>query len=65
MPEDVLAAIDATEIGETGDEASDTIEVRPAVTMTAEPAITPQPTITPEVDEEGSIPRAILVEEPE
>ncbi|MEM1084675.1 MAG: penicillin-binding transpeptidase domain-containing protein [Verrucomicrobiota bacterium] len=65
LPEDVLAAIDATEAGETGDEASDTVEVRPAVTMTAEPAITPQPTITPEVDEEGSIPRAILVEEPE
>lgn len=65
LPEDVLAAIDATEIGETGDEANDSIEVRPAVTMTAETTITPQPTITPEVDEEGGIPRAIPVEEPE
>jgi len=61
----VLAAIDATEAGETGDETSSSIEVRPAVTLTAEPMITPEPTITPEVDEEGDIPRAILVEEPE
>ena len=66
LPEDVLAAIDATEIGETGDETSDSIEVRPAVTLAAEQTITPKPTITPEVDEEGAvIPRAIPVEEPE
>jgi penicillin-binding protein 2 len=66
LPEDVLAAIDATDVGETGDEASVPIEVRPAVTLTVEPTITPKPTITPEVDEEGAvIPRALPVEEPE
>ncbi|MGB6219697.1 penicillin-binding protein 2 [Haloferula sp.] len=65
LPEDVLAAIDATDIGETGDETSDPIEVRPAVTLTTEATITPEPSITPEVDEEGAvIPRALPVEEP-
>lgn len=65
LPDDVLAAIDVTEaddIGETGDEA---IEVRPTVTLPTETTVTPEPAITPEVDEEGSvIPRAVPVPEP-
>jgi len=66
LPEDVLAAIDATEIGETGNETNDSVEVRPAVTLAAEPNITPKPSITPEVDEEGDvIPRALPIDEPE
>ena len=55
LPEDVLAAIDATEMGETGDEALDLVEVRPAITLPTENPITPEPAITPEVDEEGSV----------
>lgn len=64
LPDDVMAAIDGEDVGETGDEALDPVEVRPAVTMPVEPAVTPEPAITPEIDEEGSvIPRAIPVEE--
>ncbi|GAA5481864.1 penicillin-binding protein 2 [Haloferula sargassicola] len=58
LPEDVMAAIDATDIpdaGETGDEASDPIEVRPTVTLPSQPAVTPEPTLTPEVDAEGTV----------
>ncbi len=54
LPDDVMAAIDATDAGETGDEASDPIEVRPTVTLPTQP-VTPEPAITPEVDEEGSV----------
>ncbi|MBK1827418.1 penicillin-binding protein 2 [Haloferula rosea] len=65
LPEDVLAAIETTDVGETGDEAGDPVNVQPAVTMPVETPITPEPTITPEIDEEGSvIPRAIPVEDP-
>lgn len=65
LPEDVLAAIETTDAGETGDEAGNPVNVQPVVTLPVETPITPEPTITPEVDEEGSvIPRAIPVEEP-
>lgn len=66
LPEDVMAAIDsADDIGETGNEAIDPIEVRPAVSLPNEPSVTPEPTITPEVDDEGSvIPRAVPVPVP-
>lgn len=65
LPEDVMAAIDGSDGGETGDEASASVEVRPALTLPDEAPVTPEPVITPEVDEEGSvIPRAIPVEEP-
>ena len=55
LPEDVLAAIDATDEGETGDEASEPLEVRPTVTLPTQPTIVPEPVITPEVDDEGSV----------
>lgn len=64
LPDDIMAVIDGSDIGETGDEASATIEVKPAVSLPVEPLITPEPSITPEIDEEGSvIPRATPVEE--
>jgi len=66
LPEDVLAAIDASgdaDLGETGDEATASVEVRPAVRLPEQETVTPEPLITPEVDAEGSvIPRAIPVE---
>jgi len=65
LPEDVMAAIEATDLGETGDEAADPVEVRPAVTLPAEPEVRPEPIVTPQVDEEGTIPRAIPVDEDE
>lgn len=66
LPEDVIAALEGTEGGETGDESAPTIEVRPTVTLPAEETVTPEPVITPEVDEAGSVvPRAVPVEEPE
>ncbi|MCH7225291.1 penicillin-binding protein 2 [Haloferula sp. A504] len=65
LPEDVLAAIDVSDVGETGDEAAAPVAVRPAVDLPAEEPVTPEPVITPEIDEEGSVvPRAIPVEEP-
>jgi penicillin-binding protein 2 len=65
LPENVLAAIDVTDAGETGDEAQATLSARPPATPAIEDPILPEPTITPEVDAEGSvIPRAIPVEEP-
>ncbi len=65
LPEDVLAAIDVSDAGETGDEAAAPVAVRPAVDLPSEEPVTPEPVITPEVDEEGSVvPRAIPVEEP-
>lgn len=67
LPEDVLAAIDVTEnldAGETGDETADSVEIRPAVNLPLQTAVTPEPLITPEVDAEGSvIPRAVPVQE--
>ena len=63
LPEDVLAVIEATAAGETGDEVGVPVSLRPAVTIPGEEPVTPEPTITPEVDEEGSVvPRAIPVE---
>ncbi len=66
LPEDVLAAINASEIdddvGETGDEAGDLTDLLPAA---PEAPVMPEPTITPEVDAEGSVvPRAIPVSDP-
>jgi penicillin-binding protein 2 len=71
LPEDPLAAVSGEEpaeeladAGETGDEAA---EAEPAPPVAAPEAAVPapQPTITPEVDAEGSvIPRAIPVQEP-
>ncbi|BCX49895.1 cell division protein [Haloferula helveola] len=65
LPEDVLAAIEATDVGETGDETGSPLAVQPAITLPVDEPVTPEPTITPEVDEEGTvIPRAVPVEEP-
>jgi penicillin-binding protein 2 len=69
LPADVLAAIDtnepiaAAEDGETGDEVG---EVTTATTFPpADNATTPTPTLTPEIDDEGTvIPRAVPVAEP-
>jgi len=62
LPTDILAAIDISEeeeaAGETGEEA--VVLVRPMPTEISTPVI-PIPTITPEVDDEGTIPRAIPV----
>ncbi|MFU8893933.1 MAG: peptidoglycan D,D-transpeptidase FtsI family protein [Luteolibacter sp.] len=62
LPTDILAAIDISEeeeaAGETGEEA--VVLVRPQLPEISTP-VTPIPTITPEVDDEGTIPRAIPV----
>lgn len=62
LPTDILAAIDISEeeeaAGETGEEA--VVLVRPQTLEISAP-VTPDPTITPEVDDEGTIPRAIPV----
>ncbi len=64
LPTDILAAIDISEeeeaAGETGDEA--VVLVRPASPEIPAP-VTPTPTITPEIDDEGTIPRAIPVQD--
>ena len=70
LPEELLAAIDSGEpadvlafevLGETGDEAGDAA-VNPG---SPGDSITPTPTLTPEIDDEGTvIPRAVPVEEP-
>ncbi|MEO7101355.1 MAG: penicillin-binding transpeptidase domain-containing protein [Luteolibacter sp.] len=53
-------ADDADDVGETGDEADPSAPVPPATDTTVAPA----PTITPEVDAEGSvIPKAVPIEE--
>jgi penicillin-binding protein 2 len=65
LPENVLAAIDITDAGETGDEAQVALPTRPTPSTPNPDAVIPEPTITPEIDEEGSvIPRAIPVENP-
>lgn len=66
LPTDVLAAINVSEIeeaeGETGDEAGNLADETPT---NPQAAVLPTPTITLEVDEEGSVaPRAIPVPEP-
>jgi len=62
LPTDILAAIDISEedeaAGETGEEA--VVLLRPQTPEISTP-VTPDPTITPEVDDEGTIPRAIPV----
>jgi penicillin-binding protein 2 len=58
LPKDVLASIDITgETGETGDEAADAAAagIVPEDPIQAQPSVTPQPTITPEIDEEGTV----------
>lgn len=58
LPDDILASIDVTEdVGETGNEGSEAAE---AVGLPTEPIfepepITPQPTITPEADADGTV----------
>ncbi|MBB5350698.1 penicillin-binding protein 2 [Haloferula luteola] len=54
LPEDVMAAIDVSDVGETADDVDEPIEVRPTVTLPNQ-AVIPDPIITPEVDEEGSV----------
>jgi penicillin-binding protein 2 len=65
LPEDVLAAIEATEPGETGEEAAEAEAILPSPTASpTSGAVIPKPTITPEVDFEGMVvPRAIPVPE--
>ncbi|WP_193214888.1 peptidoglycan D,D-transpeptidase FtsI family protein [Luteolibacter marinus] len=59
LPEDVLAAIDATEAdGETGDEAAEAATAAGIVNPNpklSEPPVLPQPTIKPEADAEGTV----------
>ncbi len=66
LPEDVLAAINATEIQdvvETGDEVAEASSE--IITHPADNTDTPTPTLTPEIDDEGTvIPRAVPVPEP-
>lgn len=69
LPADVLAAIDANEPfelsdpGETGDEVGEM--VAEATPPSADNTATPIPTLTPEIDAEGTvIPRAVPVPEP-
>lgn len=71
LPEDVLAAINAGDLGdadagETGDEVGEVAEVVPDVAMPpTDTSDTPTPTLTPEIDVEGTvIPRAVPVEDP-
>ncbi len=62
LPTDILAAIEINEdeeiAGETGEEA--VVILRPQPLEISTP-VAPEPTITPEVDDEGTIPRAIPV----
>ena len=67
-PPEAIAAVaseatpPADDAGETGEEAG---EVAPEVAAIPSTAVTPTPTITPEVDAEGSvIPKAVPVKEP-
>jgi penicillin-binding protein 2 len=66
LPEDVLAAISATEfqdLGETGEEIGE-VAAEPSPPP-ADNSITPTPTLTPEIDAEGTvIPKAVPVTEP-
>jgi penicillin-binding protein 2 len=59
LPEDVLAAIDVTQDdGETGDEAAEAAAaagIVPEDLSRTQPTVTPNPTITPEADEEGTV----------
>jgi penicillin-binding protein 2 len=65
LPEDVLLAIEATDVGETGEEAAEAEAILPNPAAVPSNVVTPQPTITPEVDFEGMVvPRAIPVPEP-
>jgi penicillin-binding protein 2 len=65
LPTDILAAIDASaaeDLGETGEEAVGIAKpVDPTASTTT--TTTPIPTITPEADAEGTIPRALPVRE--
>lgn len=67
LPEDALAALDvhAEALGEDGEEAAETEESVPQVVTPTTPIDpnTPTPTITPQVDAEGTIPRAQPVPE--
>lgn len=67
LPKDIMALIDASEFEEDPGETGYEIGEIPLIPL-PEPdtnSITPTPTITPEIDEEGSvIPRAVPVEEP-
>jgi penicillin-binding protein 2 len=66
LPEDVLAAINATEIQdivETGDEVAEATSG--TIFRPADNTDTPTPTLTPEIDDEGTvIPKAVRVPEP-
>jgi len=65
LPEDTLAAVEAVEITETADNVQTNLDTTQPK-QDNEPATTeilPTPTITPEIDSAGTIPRAIPVEE--
>lgn len=65
LPEDTLAAVEAVEITETADNVQTDLETTQPK-QDNEPATTeilPTPTITPEIDSAGTIPRAIPVTE--
>jgi penicillin-binding protein 2 len=65
LPNDALAGLTVEDGGETGEEAADAGEPATPVAPTESTAALPLPTITPEVDAEGSvIPRAVPVREP-
>ncbi len=73
LPEDVLAAIEAGQpavqateeaLGETGAEVGDLAAAEAAAP--ADTSLTPTPTLTPDIDDEGTVvPRAVPVPEPD
>jgi penicillin-binding protein 2 len=65
LPEDTLAAVEAVEITETADNVQTNLDTTQP-NQDNEPTTTdilPTPTITPEIDSAGTIPRAIPVQE--
>ena len=65
LPEDTLAAVEAADITETADDVQTDLETTNTTNdnETTPTEILPTPTITPEIDSAGTIPRAIPVHE--
>ena len=66
LPEDVIAAIDATQTGDPGETGEEIGEVTPeTIAPPVAETPSPTPTLTPEIDAEGTvIPKAVPVTEP-
>jgi penicillin-binding protein 2 len=66
LPEDTLAAVEAIEITETADDVETNMQAATTTPSDNNPTeILPTPTITPEIDSEGTILRAIPLSEDE